>query len=129
MQVFVYRNLHKNCLSVRSVKTKRVIAYVDFILLEDCTFKVSKKGRERVLKEKRKNVHAGIEGRWVNKKIISLKTKLTSRVIYDPYKYKTFVNSKTLKPIHNSKNVFVTIAGAFVLDRAMNGDKDKKTNE
>ena len=129
MQVFVYRNLHKNCLSVRSVKTKRVIAYVDFILLEDCTFKVSKKGRERVLKEKRKNVHAGIEGRWVNKKIISLKTKLTSRVIYDPYKYKTFVNSKTLKPIHNSKNVFVTIAGAFVLDCAMNSDKDKKTNE
>lgn len=114
MRVFVYRNLHKNCLSVRCVKTKRVIAYVDFILLEDCTFKVSEKGRERVLKEKRKNVHAGIEGHWVNKKTINLETGSTSRVIYDPYKYQTFVDSKTLKPRRCSKNALVTIAGAFV---------------
>jgi len=112
MRVFVYRNLHKNCLSVRCVKTKRVIAYVDFILLEDCKFKVSQKGRERVLKEKRKNVHAGIEGEWVEHKRVLL-TSYTFRVIYDPYKHKTFVDNRNT-PRYECKNAIVTIAGAFI---------------
>jgi hypothetical protein len=62
MKVFVYRNLRRGCLSVRDTKTRRVIAHVDEIFLRDVKFKVSKAGRERVLKEKQKNVHAGVEG-------------------------------------------------------------------
>jgi len=113
MRVFVYRNLHKNCLSVRCVKTKRVIAHVDFILLEDCKFKVSQKGRERVLKEKRKNVHAGVEGNWIDKKTVMLTTN-SRHVIYNPHKHNTFVDTITFIPRHESKNAIVTTAGAFV---------------
>jgi len=64
MRVFVYRNIHKNCLSVRNVKTGLVMAHVDSITLKNVKFKVSAKGRERVLKEKAKNVHAGVEVEW-----------------------------------------------------------------
>jgi len=65
MKVFVYYNLHKSCWSVRAsdgpLKGK-VIAHAGSVFLRDATFKVSEAGRQRVLKEQRKNVHAGVEG-------------------------------------------------------------------
>lgn len=67
MRVFVYRNLHKegNVYSIKSIdgiSKGRVIGYAHGICLENCQLIVNKAGRERVLKEKRKNVHAGIVG-------------------------------------------------------------------
>ena len=65
MKVFVYYNLNKFLWSVKSLDgpTKgRVIAHADKLLLRDITYEVSEAGRQRVLREKRKNVHAGIVG-------------------------------------------------------------------
>jgi hypothetical protein len=66
--VYVYFQWHKKLWSVRSRKTGRVLYHAAVVLLYDCEFKVSKAGRKRVLKEKRKNVHAGIAGEldWAN---------------------------------------------------------------
>lgn len=113
MRVFVYRNLHKNCLSVKNVKTGLVIARVDSITLKNVKFKVSAKGRERVLKEKRKNVHAGVEGEWV---LDSMAPDIGGwrKVVYDPYKFSSFVDEKSLKPEKANELAFVTIRGAFV---------------
>ena len=58
--VEVYRNLHKKCWSVR--QRGKVKLHTDYICLKDVEFKVSQKGRERVLREQRKNVHAFIKG-------------------------------------------------------------------
>lgn len=63
-RVFVYKNLHKDCWSVKDVKTGLVLAHTQEIELTDCEFKVSEAGRQRVLNEKRKNVHAGIIGHY-----------------------------------------------------------------
>lgn len=60
--VFVYFNLHKKVFSVKDVKTGRVIAHANTVKLQNAYPKVSEKGRQRVLKEQRKNVHAGIRG-------------------------------------------------------------------
>ena len=60
--VYVYFNLHTELWSVRSRKTRRVLFHSAVVLLYDCEFKVSQAGRKRVLKDKRKNVHAGIAG-------------------------------------------------------------------
>ncbi len=57
---YVYRNLHANCWSVR--RRGKVVDRPRRICLKDCRFLVGKKGREKVLKEKRKNVHAGVSG-------------------------------------------------------------------
>lgn len=68
MKVFVYFNLHKKVFSVRAMEGEnkgRVIAHTTTVELRDAVFKVSQAGRERVLKEKRKNVHAGVQGQWV----------------------------------------------------------------
>lgn len=65
MRVFVYFNLHKKCWSIRAMEGNqkgRVIAHAQAVELANCTFKVSEAGRQRVLREKRKNVHAGVVG-------------------------------------------------------------------
>lgn len=58
--VQVYRNLHKNCLSVRQGGI--VKCHAENVVLKDCKFIINKKGRNRVRKEKRKNVHAWVKG-------------------------------------------------------------------
>lgn len=66
--VFVYRNLQNNMWSVRASagwNRRRVIFHATYIQLAYADFRVSEAGRQRVLKEKRKNVHAGVEGRLV----------------------------------------------------------------
>jgi hypothetical protein len=63
--VFVYRNLHKGCLSVQQDGIVR--CHVLNIVLEDVEFRVSKAGQKRVRDEKKKNVHAKVKGMVVNK--------------------------------------------------------------
>lgn len=62
MKVKVYFNLHKHCFSVVSLEKGdsygKVVAHVSEIMLSEVKFKVSEAGRQRVLREKRKNVHA-----------------------------------------------------------------------
>jgi hypothetical protein len=93
-KVFVYYNLHKKCWSVRDYKTRRVIDHTHEIILHNCTFKVSQSGRNRVLKEQRKNVHAGIVG-YVGNDVgdIANNTNWSKevRITYNPYKYDSFV--------------------------------------
>lgn len=86
-RVYVYRNLHRKCYSVKSLRTGRVIGHVDEITLTNVEFRVSKAGRERVLREKRKNVHAGVVGYIA---IASMHGEIIP-VKYNPYKFSGFV--------------------------------------
>jgi len=64
-RVFVYRNLHNGMWSVRAVggmNDRRVIMHARHVKLHGAAFHVSLSGRERVITERRKNVHAGIYG-------------------------------------------------------------------
>ncbi len=78
----------------------RVVAHRDNVLLFHTTFKVSQAGRERVLREKRKNVHAGVCGNWYGM-FVTDDTSLTAvkergeLITYNPYKYTTFVYKDT----------------------------------
>jgi len=97
MRVFVYFNLHKHLWSVKALEGPekgRVIAHRDVLTLVNPTPKVSEKGRQRVLQERRKNVHAGVVGEWEPDwqgiEGIDL-TEACAEVTYNPYKYKTFV--------------------------------------
>ena len=56
MKIFLYRNLHRNCWSVRY--DGMVVAHTPAAFVWGGEFSVSKAGNERVRKEKRKNVHA-----------------------------------------------------------------------
>jgi hypothetical protein len=59
-RVEVYWNLHKKCFSYRLSGGK--VTHARSLLLKDVKFAVQPAGRERVLREKKKNVHAFVRG-------------------------------------------------------------------
>jgi len=65
-RVKVYYNLHKECLSVVDTRTGRLYCHSHRIELKDAKFHVNENGRQKVLREKRKNVHAYVIGKLVH---------------------------------------------------------------
>ena len=131
-QVEVYYNLHKKCWSVRDRKTKRVVAHAVRVDMRDCTFHASAAGRERVRREKRKNVHAYVRGTLVNLDGATLtvhgsdmgydvfcdapRTILTQvfspKITYNPYRNETFVDKQNGNKI--TACGFITMRGKAV---------------
>jgi hypothetical protein len=94
MKVFVYYNLHKHLWSIKALEGEnkgRVIAHRPTVWLTNAVPKVSEAGRQRVLKEQRKNVHAGIVGHWRDADMPLVSTDHWRSVTYNPYKYDSFV--------------------------------------
>ena len=120
MKVFVYFNLHRKCWSVKALegdRKGRVVAHKDFIVLRDAKGKVSQAGRERVLREKRKNVHAGVVGYWDDVEIeYSKQEYVPIMVTYNPYKYDCFVDRDTEQPWEGSE---VVLMNASTKDKIM----------
>ena len=71
---------------------------------------MSEAGRQRVLREKRKNVHAGVVG-WYNSAVDVAKIGScykTTNVRYNPYVYSSFVDSNE-KPIYVAATAHLTV--------------------
>ena len=62
MRVEVYWNLRKNCYSVRDCSTGRVVEHTNSLWIRRPEFVVRRAGREKVLRDKQKNVHAFVRG-------------------------------------------------------------------
>ncbi len=107
MKVFVYFNLHKKCWSVKAMEGDRkglVVLHTNALALERCMFKVSETGRQRVLAEKRKNVHAGVVG-YVTEGFDA--STCTIPVSYNPYKAGHFFNKNTDEPVYHASKAFL----------------------
>lgn len=94
MRVRVYRNLHRDCYSVQTYvpgKGWRVAGHRLFVRLTNAEFKVSEAGRQRVLREKKKNVHAFVEGDIVESFDAAWGPGI--RISYDPYRSGSFESS------------------------------------
>lgn len=108
MKVFVYFNLHKRTWSIRALEGPRkglVIGHSDTVLLRNAQGKVSQAGRERVLREGRKNVHAGIVGTLVHTGREGFFPGL--EVTYNPYKFETFVYKDTHAPFEGAQYAYL----------------------
>lgn len=104
-KVFVYYNLHKHVWSVKALSgpsSGRVIMHCSEIRLRDVVFRVSKAGRNRVLQEQRKNVHAGAVGY-----IECEDHSYTDCVSYNPYKADYFYSKTTGEPVYKSPHVLL----------------------
>ena len=131
-RVYVYRNLTKGCWSLKSLKTGRVLAHAGNLTLKDTIFKVSEAGRQRVIRDKRKNVHAGIVGTvmapvpswdadWINSKGAPAR-KIP--VTYNPYKGPTFVTKApypndlgyTRLPVNRSDGAIFNGSAVYAVD-------------
>lgn len=115
-RVHVYRNLNKSTAgetvySIRDAKTRRVLGHATNLLLNSCTFFVNQKGRDKVLREKRKNVHAWIDGHFgiIHAGDDYIFTQGYD-VSYNPYKNNRFVmkmEEKLDAPIHTAGVVWI----------------------
>jgi len=114
-EVFIYRNLHKNCWSIRDVKSRLVIGHATSLTLKGCTFKVSETGRKRVVREGRKNVHAGIQGLLISVEECCIGAGKPA-IKYNPYKNKSFMCLN--KPIFNAEEVVFHITGVSLIKRS-----------
>lgn len=117
--VQVYRNIHRSrragqpVYSIRDKRTRRVIDHATDILLADARFHVNENGRQRVLQEKRKNVHAYIEGTLIDSATPS--PEGGRPVSYNPYRGPSFVQTDDGTEIHQASKVFLgTTVTAFV---------------
>jgi hypothetical protein len=113
MKVFIYFNLHRKCFSVKALegaKKGRVVAHVNDAIVYNPTFKVSEAGRQRVLRERKKNVHAGVVGQWYEgefnaKRCAELMEYSGRAVTYNPYRFDSFVYKNTETPINDQPRV------------------------
>ena len=117
-RVQAYRNLNVHDQigwSVRDAKTGLVIAIVAEVILEDASLKVSDAGRLRVLRDKRKNVHAWADGLWAPKGPPGRAP--WERIRYNPYVFSSFVRASDESPLAHVQWVKLSEDGAFaVLD-------------
>ena len=108
MRVEVYFNLHQKLFSVRDCKTGRVFAHSKYVTIRDPKFVVRQSGRNRVLQERKKNVHAFVRGELEDLFHHGLDDLVEAvvdgiPVTYNPYKYSSFVVKDTEQPIDKAK--------------------------
>ena len=100
-KVQVYRNLHKTTeegTHVYSVRNDKgiVVDHVTEIALSKPILRVGPKGNQRVRDEKRKNVHAYIQGKRMRTSLIDDPTtgihpEEWVKITYDPHEHRSFV--------------------------------------
>ena len=113
-QAKVYYNLHRKCLSVQVGGIVR--AHAQSVILENVTFKVSAAGRARVLKQKRKNVHAFICGDLIEASGQRYFDTGETKVTYNPYKYSSFVRKDYGEKIFAAKRVLISGQNIYILE-------------
>ncbi len=95
-RVQVYFNLHKRVWSVR--QSGLVVEHTKCVILRDVRFLVGKAGRAKVLREKRKNVHAYASGYVCRPEDLPIIPERINAVTYNPYKHETFVYAENGRP-------------------------------
>lgn len=127
MKVACYKNLHNGMFSIQCREGEnygRVIAHAKKVFIGDPSFVVREKGRQKVLNERKKNVHAFVVGRlasfsgghvrreyehlvdelsWHYNNVETFKS-FSECVEYNPYLYDSFV--------YAGKSGMVKVSGA-----------------
>lgn len=109
----VYYNFRKKTFSVQEKVNGswKVVEHTNEIFIRNATFKVSEVGRQRVLKNKCKNVHAFILGErfpFIPKSFV-----YRDEVSYNPYTGPNFMVKSENKPLDYAK--YVTIINGKVI--------------
>ena len=98
----VYFNLHKLIWSIRH--RGKVIQHTESVLMRNCVFHVSESGRQKVLADRRRRVHAWVKGELVDTDLPN--PGLSTQVSYNPYKGPHFYNYETKGPVFEADLVY-----------------------
>lgn len=114
--VKVYFNLHKRVFSIKDKKTGLVIAHGNNIQLKNPVFQVLESGRQRVLKEKQKNIHAYVTGELIGIGELDADVKRQyDRVNYNPYKAGKFVVNQSEQDANSKGYSFAVLIDKQIL--------------
>jgi hypothetical protein len=111
MRVKVYRNLRRKCYSV--MYKGKVIRHESYTLLTNVKFNVRAAGRDRVRREKRKNVHAFVEGEYGTIDLNEYDFSDLVWVSYNPYKNDSFVVAGVV-PVFSAKFAILRPNGCWI---------------
>ena len=106
-RVFVYYNLRSHLWSVKALTGPNkglVIAHCRDLTLSNVTPRISEAGRQRVLRDKQKNVHAGLVGHW---EALEYPYVHTASITYNPYRAATFTYKGDCEAYSGSKRAWL----------------------
>ena len=106
-QVKVYRNLKNGLFSVQFGGL--IVAHLATVQLCDVSFKVTESGRQRVLAQRQKNVHAYATGTFIT----AAQPTATEAISYDPYHAGHFFRVQGQEPIHHAAAVVLSQGKAY----------------
>ena len=99
--VRVFRNLKYDCYTV--MQRGRVVASARGVILRDVELLVRESGRQRMVRERKRNVHAyavGYLAGWLHPDDAQPIEPYAGRAaFYDPYRFDSFVDVETLSPV------------------------------
>ena len=120
----VYKNLHNGMWSIRDAESKLVVGHAKALELVEAELKVSEAGRQRVIREGKKNVHAFIRGIAVNvqgfvpfkDRVLHSNVCLEPRerdtewhpLTYNPYTMDSFQLRKSGEPVGELPSVYLS---------------------
>jgi hypothetical protein len=116
MRVEVYWNLRKKLYSIRH--KGKVIAHLPAVRLKDVQWVVQPAGRRRVLRERKKNVHAFARGTWLygndELQLTDSELRLTQRmpIMYNPYNHTSFV-MRQAPDINITRSDYATLGSTY----------------
>lgn len=115
-QVEVYRNLHVNkgkVFSIRDKKTGLVVARGNKFRIENVECKVREGGRKKVIREKKKNVHAFPIGLYSGE--CEMNTSQMIELYYNPYTTNSFINKETGEAVNEVDLIYFEDGKAYIL--------------
>lgn len=119
-KIRIYRNLNNGTMSIQT-HTKgtgwRVAGHVTNAIVADGVFHISESGRQRVIAQNRKNVHAWYEGVLIGQFNPSIDCPID--LAYNPYINETFVERRSQRAIKRCKYLVVRNNLVFVSPDAL----------
>lgn len=131
MKVRLYRNLSPqyrkrrawSILAMEGPQKGRVVAIVDGAAIRDADFVVSEAGRQRVIRDRAKNVHAFVQGKLVKSWPLDTLPKgvtgddlskgVDVRIGYDPYRTPKMVREDCMQFVEHSPLVVAAPEGVY----------------
>lgn len=113
-RIKVYFNLHNkkySAVALDGLDKGHVLGHFDEVVLDYVNFVVSEAGRQRVLRENKKNVHAYAVGSW--RKGRDLNFFSASKLRYNPYKMSQFHAEET--PVTKADGVYLGHRGLYAV--------------
>ena len=117
----IYRNLRNKCFSVlkynEEKKGYRLFAHINRAILTDVDSKVYESGRQKVLKEKQKNVHAFMLAKYYVPIPEDRHVLFSEEIYYNPYEQNTFTEGKSGSVFTGCEFALLNNSKAYIISK------------